>query len=88
MAENEKTTAATNEKKPEKKASKPSVFSRMGKFFHDYKAETKKVTWASREDTLRNFLVVGVIVVVVGLVTGALDLGFTSGVKALTKLFN
>jgi len=90
MAENEKNVAVSEESKPEKKQEKknkkPSIFARMGKFFREYKAEMKKVTWASRGDTLRNFLVVGITVIVVGLVTGALDLGFNQGITALGKL--
>lgn len=88
MAENEKTVAAATEKKPEKKQKKdkPSFFARMGKFFRDYKAELGKVTWASREDTLKNFVVVGVTVVIVGVVTGLLDVAFNAGINALAQI--
>jgi len=87
MAENEKTVAVSKENKPEKKKDKkPSVFSKIAKFFREYKAEMNKVTWASREDTVKNFVVVGITVVIVGLVAGALDLLFNSGISALGNL--
>ncbi len=89
MAEIEKTEAKTAEKKAAKKPAKekkPSIFARMAKFFREYRAELKKVTWSSRQDTVRNTIVVGVTVVVVGVVIYLLDLGFTEGVSALARL--
>ncbi len=70
----------------EKKAKKPSVFSRMGKFLREYKAELGKVTWASRQDTLKNFVVVAITVVIVGAVIGVLDIAFSEGLRALGGL--
>ena len=89
MAEIEKKAAAAQEKKAEKKPAKdkkPSIFSRIAKFFREYKAELKKVTWASRQDTFRNTVVVGVTVIVVGVVVYLLDLGFSEGINALSNL--
>ena len=88
MAEIEKTEAAVSEKKTEKKPKKdkPSVFARIGKFFREYKAELKKVTWASKEDTLKNFVVVAVTVVIAGAVIGVLDVAFSEGIRALGRL--
>ena len=87
MAENEKTTAVVKEEKPEKKKDKkPSFFSKIAKFFREYRAEMHKVTWASREDTIKNFVVVGITVIVVGLVTGLLDLAFNEGIRGLGNL--
>ena len=89
MAEIEKTEAkaqeAKNDKKPAKK-DKPSLAARIGKFFREYKAELKKVTWPSKKDTLRNTVVVAVSVVVVGVVIGLLDVAFTEGLRALGNL--
>lgn len=70
----------------EKKAKKPSVFSRMAKFLREYKAELGKVTWASKEDTLKNFVVVAVTVVIAGVVIGVLDIAFSEGLRALGGL--
>ena len=89
MAEIEKTEAKAAEKKSEKKPAKdkkPSIFARMAKFFREYKAELKKVTWSSRQDTIRNTVVVGVTVVVVGVVIYGLDALFTTGIEALGRL--
>ncbi len=83
MAEIEKSKAVA-EKKPKK--DKPSVFARMGKFFKEYKAELGKVTWASKEDTKRNFIVVAITVVIAGAVIGVLDFAFSESILALGKL--
>ena len=72
----------------EKKAKKPSVFSRIGKFLREYKSELGKVTWASKKDTLRNFVVVAVTVVIAGAVIAGLDFAFTRGLRALGELIN
>lgn len=89
MAEIEKTEVKAQEKKADKKPAKekkPSLFSRMAKFFREYKAELKKVTWSSREDTFKNTVVVGVSVIVVGVVIGLLDIAFNEGLSALVSL--
>lgn len=87
MAEIEK-TEATPQKKSEKKPKKdkPSVFARIAKFFRDYKAELTKVTWASKEDTIKNFVVVAVTVVIAGAVIGVLDIAFSEGIRTLGRL--
>ncbi len=89
MAEIEKTEAKVQEakagKKPAKK-DKPSLGARIGKFFREYKAEMKKVTWPSKEDTLKNTVVVAVTVIIVGAVIGALDVAFSEGLRALANL--
>ncbi|MBQ8552279.1 MAG: preprotein translocase subunit SecE [Clostridia bacterium] len=89
MAEIEKTEAKAQGKKTENKPvkkDKPSIGARISKFFREYKAELNKVTWASKEDTLRNTVVVAVTVVVVGAVIGVLDVVFTEGLRALGNL--
>ncbi len=72
----------------EKKAKKPGIFSRIGKFLREYKAELGKVTWASREETLKNFVVVAITVVIAGVVIGVLDIAFSEGLRALGGLIN
>ncbi len=91
MAENKATDTAkaevTEAKKNVKKADKkPSIFSRIGKFFREYKAEMKKVTWASREDTLKNTIVVAISVAIVGVALFVLDTAFEEGILLLGKL--
>ena len=89
MAEIEKTEAKAQEAKADKKPAKkdkPSLAARIKKFFREYKAEIKKVTWPSKEDTLRNAVVVAVSVIIVGAVIGLLDMGFQEGLRALGNL--
>lgn len=91
MAENKATETAKAEvagaKKNVKKADKkPSIFSRIGKFFREYKAEMNKVTWASRKDTVRNTIVVAVTVAIVGVAMFVLDTVFEEGILLLGKL--
>ena len=89
MAENKANETAKAEvtaaKKKDKANKKPSIFSRIGKFFREYKAEMKKVTWASREDTLRNTVVVAVTVVIVGVALFVLDTAFEKGILLLAE---
>ena len=89
MAEIEKTTAPA-EKKAEKKPAnkKPSAGSRIVKFFREYKAELKKVTWASREETMKNTFVVAVTIVIAGAAIGILDFAFSKGLDLLNGLIN
>lgn len=84
----------TSSKKVEKKKNpnkKPSFFAKIGDFFKSLKSEFKKITWASKESTGRNFLLVMVIVVVAAVVIGLLDWGLGGLLNAifvgLNKLF-
>ncbi|MBE6611357.1 MAG: preprotein translocase subunit SecE [Ruminococcaceae bacterium] len=85
MAENEKLEAKTAEKKPAKK-DKPSLGSKIGKFWREYRSELKKVVWATRESTIKNTLLVAVAVIIVGACIGLLDFAFSNGILALGKL--
>ncbi len=55
-------------------------------FFKDHKSELKKVTWPSREFTVKNTIVVLVCLVVSGLVIGLLDFGLAKLVELLASL--
>ena len=59
------------EKKPASK--KPNVFSRAGKFLKNCVTELKKVTWLSRQATIRYSALVIVAVVLIAAVIGAFD---------------
>jgi len=54
-------------------AKKPSIFSRIGKFFRDLKSETKKIVWPTRKQVINNTLVVIVAVIVIGAFIWGLD---------------
>ena len=57
------------------------------KFFRSLKSECKKVSWYSWSQTVRASVVVAVITVVIAVVIGLLDVGFTQGLNAITELF-
>ena len=60
---------------------------RVAKFFRDLKSERKKITWPSKEDTLKKTGVVIVELVIAAAVVGLLDLGFSKLVLLLGSLF-
>ena len=59
------------EKKPASK--KPNVFARAGKFLKTCVTELKKVTWLSRQSTIRYSTLVIVAIVLIAAVIGAFD---------------
>ena len=77
--------------KNKKVAKKPNIFVRMGraigKFFRDYHSEMKKVVWLSKKETIRNSVLVTVVVVVTAIVIGLVDAGFTYAIKALGSIY-
>ena len=60
---------------------------RVAKFFRDLESERKKITWPSKEDTLKKTGVVIVELVIAAAVVGLLDLGFSKLVLLLGSLF-
>ena len=54
-----------------------------GKFVKEVIAELKKVTWPSREETIKLTVIVIVISILVGAFIGGLDSLFLAGQKAL-----
>ncbi len=97
-ATQEKAVKASKPKKnAETKAKKPSalgsffraigrLFVRLGRFLKDCKSEMKKVVWYSEEATLKNSLVVLIVMVVVGALVCALDFGLFEGIKKLGEI--
>ena len=49
--------------------------SKIKKFFKDYKSEFKKITWASKRTTFKNFGLVLASVLAIALVLGLVDAG-------------
>ena len=86
MAENEKkVTEEVTEKKEAKatKASKPvknkePLGKRISKAFREFKAEFKKIVWSSRKATFSNTALVVACMVIVAVVIGLLDTGFST----------
>ena len=77
----EKVEKKTTEKKvadkkaAKKKDKKPNIFARIAKYFRECKAEVKKITWPAPKAVFKNFGVVLVIMIVMGLFIFALDQG-------------
>jgi len=59
---------------------------RVAKFLKDLKSERKKVTWPSMEETKKRTWVVIVELVVVAVVVGLLDFGFSKLVILLADI--
>lgn len=55
-------------------------------FFKGVKSEFKKITWPTKDDVLKQTLVVTVITVVVAALIAAIDLGVQYGINFLTGL--
>ena len=69
------------EKNEVKKEKKPGFFARLGRKIKDLKSEFKKITWASKKATFKNFGLVIVSILAIALVLGLVDFG-------LMQLFN
>lgn len=59
------------------------MFKRFKKFLSDVRAEFKKVTWPTREQTLKQTGVVLVIVAITGVFLGMVDFGLSGLVKLI-----
>lgn len=59
------------------------MFKKFRNFLKDVKAEFKKVTWPSREQTLKQMGVVLVIVAITGVFLGMVDYGLSGLVKMI-----
>jgi len=90
--ESAKSDNKTSDKKPAEKKSdkksdknsekKPSVFSKIAKYFRECKSEIKKIVWPTPQATFRNMGIVLVVLLVIGLFVYGLD----TGLIALLKL--
>ena len=69
-ADAKKTASKTNAKKK-----KPNVFQRLWKYLLACKGELKKITWPSPQQTTKNFGIVLVVIIVMGLFIFGLDTG-------------
>ena len=61
------------------KVKKPSIFTRIKKFWKDYRSEFKKLVWPTPKQLLKNSAVVLVSVIVVGAVLSLVDAGLSKG---------
>jgi len=74
------------ETKPVTVASKPK--NALSRYISDTIAELKKVTWLSRRDLLYLSALVLLVTAVVGVILGAIDLGFSQFIKWLIHAVN
>jgi preprotein translocase subunit SecE len=95
QAEEVVSAEATAEKAPKaeknKGEKKENFFVRFGKkikkLCRDLVSEMKKVVWLSKKETVRNSVLVTVVVVVTAVVIGLVDAGFTYAIKALGSIY-
>lgn len=57
------------------------------KFFRSLKSECKKISWYTWKQTRKGTVVVVICAVVIAVVIGLLDYGFSEGINALTEIF-
>ncbi|MEA5038418.1 MAG: preprotein translocase subunit SecE [Clostridiaceae bacterium] len=77
-AKDAKSVAAKKSDKVAAKKSKPNVFARIGKWFHDLRVEAKKVVWPTRNQVINHTVVVLICIIVVCIVVTILDVTFGS----------
>jgi len=58
---------------------------KMFQYFKECKAELKKVVWPSKNDVFASLKVVIISTIVVAVLLGLLDFGFTEAFRALMK---
>jgi len=62
-----------------------SIFRGIRTFFHDVSAEFLRVTWPTRENTLKSTGVVVMVSLVVAIFLGVVDLGLANAIKMIIK---
>ena len=69
-----------------KVAKNPSEKGGILKFFREVKAEVKRITWPSKNETKKALIAVGVVVLIYLILVGGLDLIFTNLFKFIFNL--
>ena len=59
--------------------------SKVMQFLRESKAELKKVVWPSREDVISSVEVVIISTILIALILGLLDFGFTEAFRAIMR---
>lgn len=90
MPGKEKNSAAAESKQSKKadksKNKKPGFFQRVGKWFHDLRAECKKIVWPTRKQTINNSAIVLATIFVIGVFIWILDAIFNFGISTLISI--
>jgi preprotein translocase subunit SecE len=82
VAQDKKSQALAKAKKPQAQAAQPKK--RRFTFFADIVGELRKVIWPTRQETIRLTLIVIGLCVVMGILLGAVDYGFS---ELVAKVF-
>lgn len=77
---------AKAQKADKKKSKKKNPFKSIGKFFKGVNAERKKVVWPTAKETIRNSIIVLVVVAIVGVAIYAVDTLLSLGMKGIKSL--
>ncbi len=78
------------EKAPETKpvkVKKEGFFKKLFKLLKDSKSELKKITWAGKNATTKNSILVIVVLIIVGIILGGLDMGFNWLITTIINLY-
>ena len=92
MADKEEKVAsqAAKDKPAKEKAKKPNAFvrfwKRIARYFREMKSELKKVVWPTRQQVVRNTVVVILVVLVVGVLIWLFDWLAAAVIRALVDL--
>lgn len=58
---------------------------KIGQFLRETKAELKKVVWPSRADVISSVKVVLISTIIIAVILGLLDFGFTEAFRAIMR---
>lgn len=72
--------------KPQTKKEKKQKSHKIRNYFRDLKAETKKITWFSKQDTLKSSALVVAVIIIFTAVIGLIDWGFGTLIALLGGL--
>ena len=85
-----KTSSPDEQKKapkaPKKKSAKKNPFKSAAKFFKGVNAERKKVVWPTAKETLKNTVIVLIVVIIVGVAIYGVDTLLSLGMKGIKSL--
>lgn len=85
-----KTSSPEEQKKapkaPKKKSAKKNPFKSAAKFFKGVNAERKKVVWPTAKETLKNTVIVLIVVIIVGVAIYGVDTLLSLGMKGVKSL--
>ncbi len=59
--------------------------SKVGQFLRESKAELKKVVWPSRDDVVSSVKVVIISTILIAIILGLLDFGFSQAFRAIMR---